>query len=348
MLGDTAGFANGVLTFSNGTTPVASITIAGSLTAADFTFMADGAGGVDVGVACYCPGTMIRTDRGERAVEDLAIGDRVISVGGTAEPIRWIGRRSYAGRFLAGQAHLLPVRIRAGALADGVPKRDLVVSPLHAMFLDGVLVPASELVNGTSIVQEVSVERVDYIHIELANHDLIWAEGAASETFVDDDSRNMFHNVAEYYTLYPEAASTPAIYCAPRVDSGYELQAIQQRLAARAGVTEPAAHLGQLRGFVDGVSRDEVRGWAQDEAHPEAPVCLDILLDGVLIAQGLAGRYREDLEKAGLGSGRHAFSVRLAMPLPRSAWRRVEVRRSADQQVLVRSFAPAARRSKAA
>ena len=339
VAGDTESFANGVLTFANDGTPVASLTIAGALTASDFTYVADGTGGIDVGVACYCPGTMIRTDRGDRPVETLAIGDQVITVAGSAAPIRWIGRRAYAGRFLAGQTHLLPIRIRAGALADGVPQRDLLVSPLHAMALDGVLVPANALINGTSIVQEMAIDRVEYVHIELANHDLIWAEGAASETFVDDNSRNMFHNVAEYHALYPDAVSAPAFYCAPRLEDGHVVRAIRERIAARAGVDDAPAHLGRLRGFIEVVSYRTISGWAQDAAHPDAPVCLDLIIDGELVAQTLAAQYRPDLHAAGLGSGRHAFSISLPAALPRAVWDRVAVRRSADQAALPRTEA---------
>ena len=148
--------------------------------------------------ACYCRGTLIRTARGDVAVEDLAEGDLVMTRSGEAEPIRWIGRRSYGGRFLAGRRELSPVRIAAGALADGVPVRDLLVSAKHAMLLQGVLVPAEDLVNGHTVVLEHGLKRVDYYHVELNRHDVILAEGAASETFVDDDSRGRFHNAAEY------------------------------------------------------------------------------------------------------------------------------------------------------
>ncbi len=184
--------------------------------------------------ACYCPGTLIRTDHGEVAVEDLAIGDRVITGDFTAEPVRWIGRRSYAARFLRGRPALLPVRIRAGALSDGVPHADLLVSPAHALLVDGVLVPAGELLNGTTILRETGLAVVEYIHIELARHDTVWANGAAAETFVDDDSRAMFSNAAEYAALYGGDAAR-AVYCAERVMDGYVLDAIRTRLNARAG-----------------------------------------------------------------------------------------------------------------
>lgn len=180
---------------------------------------------------CYCHGTLILTDRGEVPVEQLAIGDRVVTLEGTAKPVRWLGRRSYAGRFLARRRHVLPVRFAAGSLGEGLPRRDLRVSPLHAMLLDGVLVPAGQLVNGTTIVQELGCARVDYVHIELDGHDVVWAEGAPSETFLDDDSRWMFGNAAEHATLYPEAGVTNGGFCAPRVDSGHALEAIRARLA---------------------------------------------------------------------------------------------------------------------
>ena len=183
--------------------------------------------------ACYCEGTIIATDQGDLPVQALAIGDRVLTVTGGARTIRWIGRRSYAGRFLAGRDSLLPIRFLAGSLGDGVPRRDLLVSPNHAMFLDGILVPAAHLVNGFTILQDRTVSRVDYYHVELDSHDVIWAEGAASETFIDDDSRAAFHNASEHAALYPDADVQPAVFCARRMTDGFEVEVIRAAIAAR-------------------------------------------------------------------------------------------------------------------
>ena len=206
-------------------------------------------------------------------------GDCVITLDGTAKPIKWLGRRAFDGRFIEGRRDIQPVCIRAGALGDGLPHRDLFVSPLHAMYLDGLLVPAGSLVNGRTITQENAVPSVTYIHIELDSHGVIWAEGAASETFVDDDSRAMFHNAAEFAALYPGERPIPAIYCAPRVEDGEALATIARRLDGLAGLPVPGAG-GALRGHLDGWHGAALRGWAQDEARPEAPVCLEVLIDG--------------------------------------------------------------------
>ena len=179
--------------------------------------------------ACYCTGTLIRTPRGDVPVEQLAAGDLVETQDGSAQPVLWIGRRSYGGRFLAGRDELYPVRIEASALGDGVPSRDLLVSQKHAMYLGGLLVPAGELVNGSTITIDRRRSRVDYLHIELASHNVVWAENAASETFVDDDSRGTFHNAAEY--AGPES-SGPMAYYAPRVSQGFQLEAIRRSLPA--------------------------------------------------------------------------------------------------------------------
>ncbi|MEO6839513.1 MAG: Hint domain-containing protein, partial [Bradyrhizobium sp.] len=287
----------------------------------------------DVVAPCYCRGTLILTDRGEKPVEELAIGDRVNTMSGAVRPIKWIGKRSYAGRFALGQKDILPVCLKAGCLDEGVPRRDLWISPHHAMYLEGVLIEAKDLVNGKSIVQVDQIETVEYFHIELDSHDVIFAEGSLSESFVDDDSRGMFHNAHEYPALYSDAKSAPARYCAPRVQDGYELEAARARIEQRAGLRKTGgARPSGLRGFIDAVSSQGITGWAQNVDHSEAPVCLDIYANDRLIGQTLANQYREDLLQAGLGSGRHGFAF--TPPKGSNASHAIEVRRSFDGAVL--------------
>lgn len=207
-------------------------------TAAGATIYVDG-NAANGFVACYGAGTLIRTARGDVAVESLQIGDEVVTVSGDARPLRWIGQRSYGGRFLASNPAMQPVRIAADALADGVPSRDLTVSRKHAMLIDGVLMPAECLVNGTTIYVDPRSE-VHYFHLELESHDAIWAEDAASETFLDDDSRGMFHNAATFAALYPGLPQRSEGYCAPRVETGYQLEVARHRLALRAGGRQAA------------------------------------------------------------------------------------------------------------
>jgi hypothetical protein len=220
-------------------TPEGSLTFTGT-TDETFLFNSDGSGGTIVTIACFRRGTQILTDRGEIAIESLRIGDQVTTLSGTLMPIRWIGRRSYSGDAAWGDREVLPILIRRGAIAKSVPTRDLWVSPEHAMYIDGMLIPASSLLNGVSIVQEERVDEATYFHLEFDAHEVIVAEGALSESFVDDESRQMFDNAAEYHKLYPQSASQPARFCAPRVEDGYELEAVRQRLAARAEMAASA------------------------------------------------------------------------------------------------------------
>jgi hypothetical protein len=205
-------------------------------------------------VACYCRGTHVQTPSGEVPIEKLSIGDLVVTLHNEAWPIRWIGRRAYEARFVASNRALLPVLIRQNALDDGVPRRDLFVSPKHAMFLDDVLVPAEQLVNGVSIVRCDTVAMVEYFHIELDTHDIILAEGAPSETFVDCDNRGMFQNADEFARLYPDSDAPTWAFCAPRVEEGDRLQHLRCRLDERLEATgwtttfDPDLHL-----VVDGI-----------------------------------------------------------------------------------------------
>jgi autotransporter passenger strand-loop-strand repeat protein len=308
--------SNTIETVTSGATSI-SFTFAGTSYAANyFTLSNDATTGVQItaGTPCYCPGTLIATAAGEVPVETLAIGDLVRTASGALRPVKWMGRRAYGGRFAAGQTQILPVRIAAGAIADGVPARDLFVSPLHAMLIDGVLVPAMHLVNGISVVQLESVETVEYIHVELDSHDVILAEGAASETFVDDSSRGMFHNAAEFAALYPDTVAQPARYCAPRVEEGEALAAIRRKLAARA--TPALAAWGALEGSIDVVTRSRIAGWAFDAAKPDEAVRLQVTADDVVLCEIVAGAYRPDLAEAGIGDGRHSFDITVPGGLP--------------------------------
>ena len=173
-------------------------------------------------------------------MEALSVGNIVITASGKRRPIRWIGHRSYAGRFLAANPNVQPIQFRAGSLGNGLPRRDLLVSPEHAMFLDCVLIPAKALVNGSAIVRERGLDRVDYFHVELDRHEVLLAEGAPSESFLEDGNRGQFHNPAEYGAMYPDGLAR-GDRCAPWVDSGTELEAILAQLAKVAGDVALAA-----------------------------------------------------------------------------------------------------------
>lgn len=150
----------------------------------------------DDGVLCYAAGTHIRTENGEVPVEALRPGDRVLAVHGgpLLQPLAWVGRMRVNVARHRDRSRVAPILFRIGALGDGVPHRDLRVSPGHAMFIGGRLVPARLLVNGTGIVQESWCQEVAYHHIELDRHGLVVAEGAVCETYLDEGNRYLFDN----------------------------------------------------------------------------------------------------------------------------------------------------------
>jgi hypothetical protein len=182
---------------------------------------------------CFMAGTMVRTPHGEASVEHLRIGDLVQSHDGRPVAVRWIGRQTVAPLFA--DELRLPIRIKAGALGENVPSRDLLLSPDHALFVDGALLHAGALVNGTSIVRERDVPVMFiYYHIEVDGHALIVAENTPAETFIDNVDRSRFDNFAEYQALYPEGrfiAEMPY----PRAKAWRQVpQATRERLANRA------------------------------------------------------------------------------------------------------------------
>jgi Hint domain len=137
---------------------------------------------------CFLRGTKLRAVDGERNVENIAIGDQLVTAFGQTRPVQWVGR--WQARRKAGEPWSLdvrPVRIRQSALGPNTPYTDLYVSQGHAMFIDGVLVPAGQLVNGSSITfhDAEEVDELEYFHVKMESHDVILAAGAASETLLN-------------------------------------------------------------------------------------------------------------------------------------------------------------------
>jgi microcystin-dependent protein len=185
-------------------------------------------------LSCFVTGTLILTDSGEVEVERLKVGDLVVTASGERRPIKWIGRHKVAARF-ADPLRSWPIRIRANALADGVPSRDLLLSADHAVLIDDILFQAGATVNGTSITRENIVpEAFTYYHVELDDHSLILAEGTQAETFIDNVDRMAFDNWPEYEALYPDSKQVHEMPY-PRAKSHRQVpRAIRERIAARA------------------------------------------------------------------------------------------------------------------
>ena len=191
---------------------------------------------------CFLEGTRIATPDGDHAVETLLIGDLVVTADGTTRPVRWIGRQTIVAVF-ADPLHAYPIRIAQGALGAGLPARDLFVSPDHALLVDGLLVQASALVSGMTIVRAPApAPRFTYFHVELEDHALILAEGVPAESFVDHVTRRRFDNFAEFEALYGAEQASIGELPLPRIKSARQLpRATRERLDARATASTVAA-----------------------------------------------------------------------------------------------------------
>lgn len=192
--------------------------------------------GLEITLTCFLAGTRISTPAGEVPIECLQIGDLVSTCGGPPQPVKFIGRQTVACR-MSDPLLVLPVRVAKDAIAEGVPSRDLRVSSGHALLIDGLLVIAGALVNGTSIVRERQAgATIIYYHIELERHEIIFAEGTPTETYCDQIPRSAFDNAEEYGLLYPSPRPIPALNI-PLVKSARQLPAaVRRRLEQRGSM----------------------------------------------------------------------------------------------------------------
>jgi len=148
---------------------------------------------IEAVIPCFTPGTIIQTNTGEKRVEDLTLGDKVLTRDTGYQPIRWIGTRTLSQGDLAAQPNFSPVCIAKDALGAGIPDRDMTVSPQHRMLITGpraqmlfgegeVLVAALHLVNDRTI-RRVVPQSVTYIHLLFGRHEIILGDGTWTESF---------------------------------------------------------------------------------------------------------------------------------------------------------------------
>lgn len=186
-------------------------------------------------VQCFVRGTSIATATGDKPVEALQPGDLLATPRGELLPVRWVGQRTIR-RIAEVWVGPTPIRVSASALGDGRPHRDLYVSPAHAFLIDDVLIAAEHLVNGNSVVAvEPQGDEFDYFHIELATHEVIFAEGALVETLLVTSaaSRQGFTNHNEADHVGAVSAMTPF---APNVSYNggkSELRALTRSVVSR-------------------------------------------------------------------------------------------------------------------
>jgi hypothetical protein len=167
---------------------------------------------------CFLKGTTVRTADGDRKIEDLAVGDLLPTLFGGISPIQWIGRYRFkkSNPEKPWVKQVRPIRIAQSALAPAMPHADLYLSQHHAVLIDGVLVEAGNLITGTTITRYDAdeLDQLEFFHVKLERHDVIYAEGTPCETLSTVDENAV--NFADYLRRYRPANRGESL-CAPRI-----------------------------------------------------------------------------------------------------------------------------------
>jgi hypothetical protein len=220
-------FASNALTLTNAATVHAALHIQGTFTTNDFHISSYGGTGTMI-IVCFAAGTHIATPVGEARIEDLAIGNLVRTHFGGPTAVQRICRRHVDCTRHPDPRAAWPVRVAAGSFGLGCPHRDLSLSPNHAVFVDGSLIPIRYLINGTSIAQ-TPVDEITCYHLELAQHDLLLSEGLLTDSYLDTGDRANFSDGHEPMRLFPDFAAHSVdsamlwetTGCAPLVIAGH-------------------------------------------------------------------------------------------------------------------------------
>lgn len=267
--------------------------------------------------ACFLKGTHIATPEGEKTVESLVAGDKVITASGGVATVKWLGHRTlYKNRIPAKDAvRAFPILIKKDAIADNVPHADLVVSPGHHLEFNGALVPAMMLVNGQTIVQQFDRRSFEYFHVELEQFDIILAEGVPAESYVDMGNRSMFQN-ADEVAMNPDfgpSEGRPNIEGIVIAREGAVVEAIRKQLLARAELltgaqrTTDAALCVEVNGRIIQATPEFVKEGVYRFELPENAGDVRIVSRSSLV-RDVTHLARRDIRRVGVGLSAIAFT----------------------------------------
>ena len=230
-------FANNALVLTDKSSAHATLNIVGAFGSGDFQTTINGSDtDITIAPACYAAGTRILTELGEVPIEQLRAGDRVRTISGALQPIVWIGHRTISLHRHPARQRFLPIRVAPHAFGHGVPRRELILSPDHAVFVDQVLIPIRHLVNGGSVAA-LDVDTISYFHLALASHDVVLAEGMPAETYLEAGSGDAFGDADGVMRLHRNRQASD--HCAMQWEThGY------------APLVMVGAELDKARGFI--------------------------------------------------------------------------------------------------
>lgn len=267
--------------------------------------------------ACFLKGTHIATPDGEKTVESLVAGDKVITASGGVATVKWLGHRTlYKNRIPAKDAvRAFPILIKKDAIANNVPHADLIVSPGHHLEFNGALVPAMMLANGQTIVQQFDRRSFEYFHVELEQFDIILAEGVPAESYVDMGNRSMFQN-ADEVAMNPDfgpSEGRPNIEGIVIAREGAIVEAIRKQLLARAEQltgaqrTTDAALCVEVSGRVIQATPEFVKEGVYRFELPENAGDVRIVSRSSLV-RDVSSMARRDIRRVGVGLSAIAFT----------------------------------------
>jgi len=211
---------------------------------------------------CFLRGTQIWTPHGERRVEDLGVDDVVVTSSGEAKPIQWVWGRRFERHGRKWAEEIAPIRVAQSALGPNTPHRDLYISRYHCLYLGGVLIPVVDLLNHSTIARfsAEDLREIEYFHVKLDRHSVIYAEGAACETLRAVTAVNSDNLEFEEYRRLYEGLSLPDEPAAPMLAYNGGRSRLRGRIRSAVSLVV------DVRSKLE-IVRDDLKGRARSIRH---------------------------------------------------------------------------------